>query len=47
MGMRFSEAHVPLHVEGQVVRPAEGPLTQFALEGPVPGVLPLVAGELV
>ena len=47
MGMRFSEAHVPLHVEGEVVGPAEGPLAQLALEGPVPGVFPLMPGELI
>lgn len=39
--------HVPLHVQGQVVRPGEGPVAEVALEGPVPGVLAVVAGELV
>ena len=34
------ETHVPLHVEGEVVRPAEGPLAQLALEGFITGVFP-------
>ena len=38
---------MPLHVEGQVVRPREGPVTQFAVEGSVPRVFSLVSGELV
>lgn len=39
--------HVPLHVQSQVVRAGEGALAQVALEGPVSGVLPEVARELV
>ena len=34
------ETHVPLHVEGEVVGPAEGPLAQLALEGFITGVFP-------
>ena len=41
------ETHVPLHVEGEVVRPAEGALAQLALEGPVTSVLALVPRQLV
>ena len=41
------ETHVPLHVEGEVVRPAEGALAQLALEGPVTRVLALVPRQLV
>ena len=41
------ETHVPLHVEGEVVGPAEGPLAQLALEGPVTSVLALVPRQLV
>ena len=41
------ETHVPLHVEGEVVGPAEGPLAQLALEGPVTRVLALVPRQLV
>ena len=36
-----------LHVEGEVVGPAEGALAQLALERPVPRVLPLVPRQLV
>lgn len=39
--------HVPLHVQGQVVGPGERPVAEVALEGPVPGVLAVVAGEFV
>ena len=38
---------MPLHVEGEVVGPAEGPLAQLALEGPVTRVLALVPRQLV
>ena len=38
---------MPLHVQSQVVRPGEGPVAEVALEGPVPGVLAIVTGELV
>ena len=41
------ETHVPLHVEGEVVGPAEGALAQLALEGAVPRVLALVPRQLV
>ena len=41
------ETHVPLHVEGEVVGPAEGPLAQLALEGAVTRVLALVPRQLV
>ena len=39
--------HVALHVQRQVVGPAEGSLAQLALERPVPRVLPLVPRQLV
>ena len=39
--------HVSLHVEGEVVRPGETPLTHFAFEGLGSGVLPVMAGQLV
>lgn len=38
---------VSLHVEGEVVWPGESSVAQLAVEGPVPGVLPLVPGQLV
>ena len=38
---------MPLEVQGQVVGPGECPLTHTALERPVPGVLPRVAGQLI
>lgn len=40
-------SHVPLHVEGEVVGAGESPLTEVALEGPVPCVLAVVAGQLI
>lgn len=40
-------SHVPLHVQGQVVGAGEGPLAEVALEGPVPRVLAVVAGQLI
>lgn len=40
-------SEVPLHVQGQVVRPGKGPVAQVALEGPVTCVLAVVAGKLV
>lgn len=40
-------SHVPLHVEGEVVGAGESPLAEVALEGPVPRVLAVVAGQLV
>lgn len=36
-----------LHVQGQVVRAGECPLTEMALEGSVSRVFPVVAGKLV
>ena len=39
--------HVALHVEGEVVGPAEGALAQLALERFVPRVFPVVSAELV
>ena len=39
--------HVSLHVEGEVVRPRETPLTHFAFEGLGSGVLPVMSGQLV
>ena len=42
-----SQADVPLHVQGEVVRAGEGPLAHSALERSVPCVLPEVAGQLV
>lgn len=36
-----------LHVQRQVVRPGEGPLTQVTLERPVSSVLPEVTCELI
>ena len=36
-----------LHVQRQMIWPAEGALTELALKGPVAGVLALVAGQLV
>ena len=36
-----------LHVEGQVVRPGEGPVAHLALERPVARVLPVVPRQLV
>lgn len=36
-----------LHVQGQVVRPGEGPLAVGALERLDPGVLPVVPRQLV
>ena len=38
---------MPLHVQREMVRAREGPLTQPALERPVPGVLAVVASQLV
>lgn len=38
---------MPLHMEGQMIRPGEGPLAEATLEGPVPGVLPVMAGQLI
>ena len=38
---------MPLHVQGQVVGPREGPLTSLAVEGFVAGVLAVVPRELV
>ena len=38
---------MPLHVQGQVVRPGEGPLTHPALERTVPGVLAGVPRQLI
>lgn len=40
-------SHVSLHVQGQVVAPGEGPLTQVTLERPVSRVLPEVTCELI
>lgn len=40
-------SHVSLHVQGQVVRAGECPLTEMALEGSVSRVFPVVAGKLV
>lgn len=40
-------SHVPLHVQGQVVRAGECPLTEVALEGPVSCVFPVVTGQLI
>lgn len=40
-------SHVPLHVEGKVVGTGESPLAEVALEGPVPCVLAVVAGQLI
>ena len=34
-------------MQGEVIAPGEGPLAPPAPEGPGPGVLPNVAGELV
>ena len=36
-----------LHVKSQMVGPGEGSLTQLAVERFVPGVFPLVPGQLV
>ena len=36
-----------LHVQRQMIWPAERALTELALKGPVAGVLALVAGQLV
>ena len=36
-----------LHVKGEMVRPGEGSLTQFTLEGSVPCMFPLMSGQLV
>ncbi len=36
-----------LHVQGQVVRPGEGPLAQAALERPITGVFAIVSCELI
>ena len=48
---RRSTAHppllVPLHVEGEVVRPGEAPVALAALEGLDAGVLAQVPGQLV
>lgn len=38
---------MPLHVQGEVVGPGEGPFTQVTLERPVSGVLPEVTRELI
>ena len=45
--LSLSHGHVPLHVQGEVVRSREGPLAHSALERPVSGVFPHVPGELV
>jgi len=42
-----SHGDMPLHVQREMVRAREGPLTQPALERPVPGVLAVVASQLV
>ena len=42
-----SHHQVPLHVQRQVVRPREGPLTQPTLERPVARVLAVVTRQLV
>lgn len=40
-------SHVPLHVQGEMVGPGEGPFAQVTLERPVTGVLPEVTRELI
>lgn len=40
-------SHVPLHVESEMVRAGESPLAEVALEGPMPCVLAVVAGQLI
>jgi len=42
-----SHGDMPLHVQCQMVRAREGPLTEPALERPVAGVLAVVASQLV
>ena len=42
-----SHTHVSLHVQREMVRAREGPLTEPALERPVAGVLAVVASQLV
>ena len=42
-----SDADVALHVQSQVIGAREGSLAHLTLEGPVSGVLPIMAGQLV
>jgi hypothetical protein len=46
-GMNQSRGHVSLHVEGEVVRTGEGPVTEATVEWSISRVLPVVPRQLV
>lgn len=39
--------HVSLHVQCQVVRTGEGPVTQVTLKGTMPSMFPIMAGQFI